>query len=223
MPIPPFQTLMLPLLELLRDGQDHRFADLVPVLENQCGLSETEREEMIPSGRMPTFRSRMHWAATYMVAAGLVSRPRRGWLRIETRGEDTLTQQPPRIDIRYLDQYPEFRTFRYGSVSKQSEKPQPESDESLLIIDNQLTPEESLENNYRTLRQQLAEELLEKLKLGSPQFFEQVVVDLLVAMGYGGSRPSVAKAVGKSGDEGIDGVINEDKLGLDVVYIQAKR
>lgn len=212
---------MLPLLSLLDDGQQHKFADLVPVLEGHSELSDSERAEMLPSGRVTTFRSRMHWAATYMAHAGLLQRPHRGWLQLTERGRHVLDERPETIDNKYLNQFREFRDFRRRSGVKLPEKNEPIGPVVQKI--EQLSPVDSLVASYRTLRAQLADDLLQRLRTGSPSFFEQVVVDLLVAMGYGGSRPSVAKAIGKSGDEGIDGIINEDKLGLDVVYIQAKR
>lgn len=223
MPIPTYEELMLPLLSLLADGKQHQFANLVPTLETRFDLSESERTELLPSGRVSKFRSRLHWAATYMAASGLVDRPQRGWLQVTPRGIAVLNEKPTKIDNSFLNRYPEFRAFRERSRKKPKDSAAGSDTTALWPTDSQLSPEEALETSYLAIRQQLAEELLTKLQEGSPQFFEKVVVDLLVAMGYGGSKPSVAKAVGRSGDEGIDGVINEDKLGLDVVYIQAKR
>ncbi|CAN5518340.1 restriction endonuclease [soil metagenome] len=221
MPIPKYETVMLPLLRMLEDGTARKFGDLVLVLEDQFNLDQTEREQMLPRGRITTFRSRIHWAATYMAQAGIVQRPQRGWLQITQRGTDVLARQPQNIDNEFLNQFPEFRDFRarsgvnVSSAGAVLETPRSSS--------NELSPEETLESSYQTLRLQLADDLLDRLRNGSPRFFEQVVVDLLVAMGYGGSRPGVAQAIGRTGDGGIDGVINEDKLGLDVVYVQAKR
>jgi restriction system protein len=221
MAIPTYETIMLPLLSELADGETRTFGELVPVLESHFLLTESERTEMLPSGRITTFRSRMHWAATYMVHACLLERPQRGRLRLTERGRAVLAGHPAEIDNDFLNQFPEFVEWRAKSgVKPPTLAP---SNKAAGVGPGELTPEEILESSYQTLRLQLADELLEKLKNSSPAFFEQVVVDLLVAMGYGGSRPGVAQAIGKSGDGGIDGVIKEDKLGLDVVYIQAKR
>jgi restriction system protein len=219
--IPKYETVMLPWLQLLHDGSEHKFADLVPVLGSQFDLTSEELEQMLPSGRVTTFRSRVHWAATYMAQAGLIRRPQRGWLQLTDRGKDVLAGHPQSIDNGFLNRYPEFREFR----ARSSVKPENGGEVSQIVapVGVELSPEESLEQSYRTLRLQLAGDLLEKLRTGSSGFFEQVVVDLLVAMGYGGSRPGVAEAIGKSGDGGIDGIIREDKLGLDVVCAQAKR
>lgn len=223
MAIPKYETLMLPLLRLLSDDQPHKISDLASVLENEFDLSESERLEMLPSGRVTTFRSRVHWAATYMSQAGLVQRPKRGWIEITQNGKHVLDENPLSLNTKYLERFPAFIDFRTRSGIKDTSPATQNGVPSAIAAEDPMTPEESLEASYQSITQQLADELLEKLKQGSPRFFERVVVDLLVAMGYGGSKPSVAKAVGKSGDEGIDGVINEDKLGLDVVYIQAKR
>ncbi len=219
MPIPKYETVMLPLLQLLSDGQTRKFGEVVPVLEDEFGLTQEEREQLIPSGRMTTFRSRVHWAAFYITRAELLERPQRGFLRITDRGRAVLAGNPAFLDNEFLNQYEEFRAFRERSGVK-ARLPEGTTE---LSSDSELSPEENLEMSYQTLRIQLADDLLIRLRNGSPKFFEQVVVDLLVAMGYGGSRGGVAKAIGRSGDEGIDGIINEDKLGLDVVYVQAKR
>lgn len=212
---------MLPLLQRLSDGHARKFGDLVLPLEDHFQLSESERAEMLPSGRITTFRSRMHWAATYMAHAEVVKRPNRGWLQITARGRDLLQKNLEDIDNEVLNQFSEFREWREKSGVKLAPSLTSLA-KSPGALPN-LTPEETLETSYQALRRQLAIDLLDKLKESPPAFFEQVVVDLLVAMGYGGSRPGVAMAIGKSGDGGIDGVIKEDKLGLDAVYIQAKR
>jgi restriction system protein len=220
-PVPKYETVMLPLLQLLDDGSARKFGELVPILEDDFKLTQSERDEMLPSGRITTFRSRMHWAATYLVHAGVLKRPQRGWLQLTPRGTDVLASSPQEISNEFLNQFAEFREWRAKSGVN---PPSPDNAKVPAIAGpSELSPEETLESSYQVLRLQLADELLEKLLNASPKFFEQVVVDLLVAMGYGGSRYGVATAIGKSGDEGVDGLIKEDKLGLDVVYIQAKR
>ncbi len=221
MTIPSYETIMLPLLTQVADGDTHTFADLVPKLEAYFQLTDSEKSEMLSSGRITTFRSRMHWASTYMAHAGLVERPERGKLRLTDLGKMVLTAHPATINNNFLNQFPAFVEWRAKSGVK------PPTTNSVVVptigAQNEMTPEEVLEQSHQTLRLQLANDLLDRLRESSPTFFEQVVVDLLVAMGYGGSRSGVATAIGKSGDGGIDGVINEDKLGLDVVYVQAKR
>mgnify|MGYP000060398110 CR=1 FL=1 len=216
MPIPDYQSLMLPLLELLADGQEHSLRDVTAALEDRFGLSEAERKALLPSGQQPVFRNRVGWAKTYLKKAGLLETPRRGWLRITSRGAQVLNQSPERIDVRFLDQFEEFRDFRaLRHGAKLLEASASETDEE--------TPEELLAQAYEKLRQSLSAELLDQVKRVSPAFFERLVLQLLVRMGYGGTYEEAAKAVGRSGDEGFDGIINEDRLGLDVVYVQAKR
>lgn len=212
---------MLPLLQLLSGGEERRFGDLVPILEEQFQLDSDERSQMLPSGRITTFRSRLHWAATYLAHSEILVRPARGWLQITQRGSRVLVDQPKNIDVSFLNQFPEFVQWRAKSGANVERISKNASTKS--VSSSALSPEEALESSYRTLRDQLAEDLLLALKSVTPKFFEHIVIDLLVAMGYGGSRLGVAEAIGMSGDGGIDGVINEDKLGLDVVYVQAKR
>ncbi len=216
MAVPDYQSLMLPLLRLAADGKDHALRDAIEKLAEQFRLSPEDREEMLPSGTQRKFDNRVGWARTYMQKAGLLDRPRRGYLRITERGRDVLLTEPERIDVDFLKQYPEFLAFQTAS------RPEPlETAASTKQTDQ--TPEELLESSYQELRDNLAQKLLEKTKNCSPEFFEQLVVDLLVAMGYGGSRKDAGKSVGRTGDGGVDGVINEDRLGLDVIYVQAKR
>jgi restriction system protein len=175
---------------------------------------------MLPSGVQPTFVNRVGWAATYMKKAGLLETTRRGFYQITDRGRDLLEKQPKTINVELLRQYPEFMEFEKPKGTRSSNKA---SKQKALSETSAATPLEQLEAAYENLRDKLADELLAKLKKVSPAFFEKVVVELLVKMGYGGSRADAGKAIGKSGDGGIDGIIKEDKLGLDVVYIQAKR
>jgi restriction system protein len=214
MPIPDYQECMLPVLELLADGQDHRLRDLTKAVADRFKLSDAERSEMLPSGQQTVISNRVAWAKTYLKKAGLLANPVRGTVRITDEGKMVLAQKPAKIDNDFLRKYASFADF-YKKTS-----PVEAEDEHLDVA---ATPEESLETAYGILHDTLADELLDKVKSCSPQFFERLVVELLVAMGYGGSLVDAGQAIGRSGDGGIDGIIKEDKLGLDVVCIQAKR
>ncbi len=215
MAVPGFQELMLPLLRIAGDGDEHSLSELIDTLAVEFGLTDADRNELLPSGRQAKFDNRVGWARTHLGKAGLLESTGRGRFRITDRGIDVLNSNPPEIDIRLLSQFPEFIEFR--RLSRSGNRTVEESEGP-----NQ-TPEEILESSYQSLRSALAETLLQRIKACSPRFFERLVVDLLVAMGYGGSRKDAGQAVGQSGDGGIDGTIKEDRLGLDVVYIQAKR
>jgi len=219
MAIPDFQTLMLPLLSTAADGEEHSHTEIIETLATQCQLTDEERDEMLLSGRQTRFDNRVRWARAHLGMAGLIEASGRGKFRITARGVEVFKNPPGRIDRRFLRQFPEYQQNVAGnrSNSKQMNK------EEELEEEIKQTPEEILESSYQSLRRELAEELLERIKQNSSRFFERLVVDLLVTMGYGGSRKDAGEAVGRSGDEGIDGIIKEDKLGLDVVYIQAKR
>jgi restriction system protein len=216
MAVPDYQTIMLPLLRLAADQQEHSFSQAIQTLAAQFHLNEAERKELLPSGRQPAFDNRVGWARTYMVKAGLLKAPKRGYFQITQRGLDVLKQNPTEISVAFLKQFPEFVEF-------QAPKTKEPSKSTVLTEDETKTPEEILESAYQRLRQGLAQDLLQAVKDCSPGFFEQLVVDLLVGMGYGGTRKDAGQAIGKSGDGGIDGIIKEDRLGLDIVYIQAKR
>lgn len=219
MAIPDFQSLMLPLLRCVEANKAEISTPLaVEALAAQLRLTDEERSELLPSGLQGTFTNRVGWAATYMKKAVLLESTRRGYYRITQRGKDLLSEKPALINIKLLERYPEFGLFKQLKGTRPIGKPQPEQP-----ILGSATPLEALENAYENLRDELRKELLTTLKKTTPSFFERVVVDLLVKMGYGGSRTDAGKAIGRSGDEGIDGIIKEDKLGLDVVYIQAKR
>lgn len=216
MPIPDYQTLMLPLLKLVSDGSEHKFGDVVETLSDQFRLSEEEKNELLPSGQSFTFGSRVSWARTYLKKAGLLDSPRRAIVTITKRGKDIIDQNPPQINVRFLKQFPEFVEFQ---------TPKRENTIDAEIVDETIpqTPEETLEGSYQSIRKSLAQDLLNKVIALSPAFFERLVVELLVKMGYGGSIKDAGRAIGKSGDEGIDGTIKEDRLGLDIIYIQAKK
>jgi len=216
--IPDYQTVMLPLLRLAADGEEHSLREAIESLADEFDLSEQERKELLPSGSQATFDNRVGWARTYMKKAGLVDSPRRGHFRITARGLEALQENPKTINVKFLERYPEFREFRTRSTPKA-----PKGGGVKGEVPPDQTPVEAIETAYETIRTGLVGELLEQIMLCSPDFFERLVVDLLVRMGYGGTRKDAGRAVGKSGDEGIDGIINEDRLGLEVVYIQAKR
>ncbi len=217
MPIPDFQSIMQPLLDAHRDGEEHINRELVVSLADHFDLAEDERREMLPSGRAKLFDNRVGWAKTHMTKAGLLFSPRRAISIITDRGRAVLRDHPERIDLPILDQFEEHRKFRNRrGTPKAREQPGEE------VAETQ-TPEELLENAYQEVRQQIEEELLSQIMASSPDFLEQVVVDLVVRMGYGGSRKDAGEALGRSGDEGIDGIIKEDPLGLDIIYLQAKR
>jgi restriction system protein len=216
MAIPDFQTLMLPLLRHAADGQEHRVRDLIDQLADEFSLTEAERMELLPSGQQPVFDNRVGWARTYLKKAGLLESPRRGWMQITQRGLDVLKQRPEHITVSLLEQFEEFRAFR---AQRTSIAPMNDA----MLPDDTASPEELLERAYETLKQNLLAELLEQVKHASPAFFERLVVELLVRMGYGGSFQEAARTIGRSGDEGTDGIIKEDRLGFDVVYVQAKR
>jgi len=214
--IPDFQTLMLPLLEVAADGAEHRVRDLESGIAARFDLSASEREQLLPSGRQTILDNRLQWAKSHLKQAGLVEPTGRGLFRVTDRGTATLGEQLSRVDMAYLMRFPEYREFRERNRS--SEKELPSAD-----VVQTATPEEILESTWRQLQQQVADDLLERILQSPSAFFERLVVDLLVAMGYGGSRADAGRSVGRSGDGGIDGIINEDPLGLDTVYIQAKR
>src|SRR5579859_2954456 len=221
MAVPDYQSVMLPLLHFAEERKaEVSTDDAVEALATRLGLMDDDLKEMLPSGVQRTFVNRVGWAATYMKKAGLLEPTRRGYYQITPRGLELLKKNPKTINVKLLKQYPEFLEFQKLKGTRSTEKSNISKDS--LDVES-ATPSEALENAYKNLRDELVEELLAKLKKASPSFFEQIVVDLLVKMGYGGSRADAGKAIGKSGDGGIDGIIKEDKLGLDFVYIQAKR
>lgn len=221
MAVPDYQSLMLPLLKFVgKKGEETSTSEAVEFLASELNLTEGDIKELLPSGIQSAFVNRVGWASTYMKKAGLLESTRRGFYRITNRGKELLEKQPKSIDVKLLKQYPEFLEFQQLKGTRSGGKPT----NSREATENSIsTPSEALESAYENLRDELADELLSRLKQTTPAFFERVVVELLVKMGYGGSRADAGKAIGKSGDGGIDGIIKEDKLGLDVVYIQAKR
>ncbi len=217
MPIPSYQMAMLPLLKLTTDREEHKMNELTEILAKEFQLTDEERKELLPSGQTFIFGSRVGWARTYLKKAGLLDSKKRATVQITQRGLDVLKQDPKFIDVNLLRQFPEFLEFQ------NTKKEEGEIVQTIIELDNNKTPEETLEDAYQNIRKSLAEELRTKIIELPPSFFEKLVVELLVKMGYGGSIKDAGKAIGKSGDEGIDGTIKEDKLGLDIIYIQAKR
>jgi restriction system protein len=212
MAIPDYQSLMLPLLKFLSDKEEHKTREAVEKLSDEFNLSEEEKQELLPSGQQPIIDNRVGWARTYMLKAGLLSAPRRGYITITDKGLDVLKQNPEKINVKFLEQFPDFIEFR--TIKKETSKDTTKEDEDLEDV----TPDELMEKGYNSIAASLVQELLEKLRTVDPYFFEQIVADLLSAMGYGKSY--VTK---KSSDGGIDGEVNQDKLGLDKIFFQAKR
>jgi len=219
MPLPDYQTIMLPLLEFSKDGNEHTSKEAVETLSHYFNLTDEEKTALLPSGTQAIFNNRVGWATTYLKKAGLIESNKRAVFRITARGKEVLFNGPKTIDVAFLNQFQEFIDFRLASSSP--EKANNNSSDNIEVLDK--TPEEVLDDAYQKIRQALAQELLIKIKSLPPSFFEKLVVELLVKMGYGGSIKDAGKAMGKTGDEGIDGIIKEDRLGLDVIYIQAKR
>ena len=217
MPIPDFQSLMRPLLNCASDGKEHALREVIERLAVQCGLTDVERKQLLPSGNQEVFVNRVAWAKTHLKMAGLLDSPKRGYLNITPLGLNVLTEFPERIDLKVLRQQPGYLEARGGTKSETQNK------SSSQDVEASQTPEEQIELAFLALRSSLGSEILSKLRASSPSFFENLVVELLVAMGYGGTRKDAGQAIGRSGDEGIDGIIKEDRLGLDTIYIQAKR
>jgi restriction system protein len=215
MAVPDFQSFFRPLLEIAADGNEHTIREAREIISKVFELSPIDLEEKLPSGTQTTFENRVFWAKSYFVQAKVLESPRRGSFKITDRGRDLLKQGHKRIDIRILNQYPEFIEF-HTAKKKIQEEPEKQ-------VNQFETPEELLQKSYLSIRSELGANLLDRIKNNSPRFFEHLVVDLMVAMGYGGTREDASESIGKTGDEGIDGIIKEDRLGLDVIYLQAKR
>ena len=218
MSIPDYQAIMLPFLQFAGDKQEHSLRDAITHLTETFNLTDEEVKELLPSGKQTRFINRIGWTRTHLKKAGLIKYSRRGVFQITERGINLLADNPLELSASYLKKYDEYLAFCYpkndsGSTDYQDDNDYQSSD----------TPEEALENAHQQLQKALSIEILENIKQCSPNFFESLVLDLLVSMGYGGSRKEAGQAVGKSGDEGIDGIIKEDRLGLDAIYIQAKR
>lgn len=221
MTIPDYQTIMLPLLKFLADKKEHSITECVSHVSKTFGLSAEETSRLLPSGNQTYIKNRTSWARTYMSKAGLVEVAKRGFIRITDDGQALLLKNLDKITNKVLSKYPSFQEFKKRSnLNASTTNNDNHSDENAL---EEITPEETIENAFLQIKNNLATEILEKIKNAQPDFLERIVVDLLLKMGYGGSRKDAGQAIGATGDEGVDGVISEDKLGLDNVYIQAKR
>lgn len=216
MPIPDFQSWFLPFLKEFSDGETKHIRPIYDILAEKLSLTEEERAEKLTSGKSQVYKNRIGWARTYLSKAGLIESPQRGHWKITNRGLQLLATNPSSLRVKDLKQFPEFIEFH-------TQKPTQEKTDSDLMEENPSTPEETFEAAFNDIKQSTTDEILSLVKKGSPDFFEELVVKLLIAMGYGGAVEDAGRVVGKSGDGGIDGVIAEDPLGLDSIYIQAKR
>ena len=219
MAVPDFQSLMLPMLKFASDGKEHTMQEARDGLAKALGLSQSDLDERLPSGRQTTFANRIAWAKVYLAQAGILESPKRGKFHISERGRQILSEGLGRIDIKYLERFVEFQEFRQAGSKNRIEKVTHVDDKEIRYT----TPEETLEQAYQQIRDEVANQLLHLIKNNTPEFFEKLVVNLIVSMGYGGSVKEAGKATRKTADEGIDGVIKEDRLGLDAIYLQAKR
>ncbi len=219
MPIPDFQSVMRPVLEVVQDDKPHPLAEVRQRVSDVFGLSEAERRERLTSGKQTVINNRVGWARTYLNKAGLLTIPERGMVQITERGKDAIANGPDRISIAWLKKFPEFAEFH-------THKPQPQQTDGVVEptpTSDETTPDEQLDAAYQSLKEGLADELLSTVRNATSVFFEKLVVDLMISMGYGGSRKEAGQATQATNDDGIDGIIKEDKLGLDVIYLQAKR
>lgn len=214
--IPDYQTLMRPVLETTKDGEIHT-RDIILRLAEKYKLTDEELNELLPSGKQTRFSNRVGWARAYLKQAMLVKATRRGYIEITERGKEVLNDSQAEINARYLRQFEEFESFRARTKSDD------DTEEQDTSFDESITPDETLRKTYTKLNNTLAAELLEQVRNASPAFFERMLVELLVAMGYGGSNENAGRALGQAGDDGVDGVIDQDPLGVDQIYIQAKR
>ena len=219
MAIPDFQTVMRPVLQSVGDGETRSLADVREIVKDAFGLTDEERRERLPSGTQTVINNRVGWARTYLNKAGLLTIPQRGMVQITERGQDVLQNGPERISVAWLKQFPEFQDFH-------TQKPNAEvsvTAQPVITTVSDETPDEQLAAAHLSLMESLADEVLGTVRNASPAFFEKLVVDLMISMGYGGSRKEAGQATQATNDDGIDGIIKEDKLGLDTIYLQAKR
>jgi restriction system protein len=221
MPVPGFESFMLPLLRALEDGADHPVSEVRERIAHEMALTEKDRAELLPSGKQAIFDNRLGWAKTYVEKAGLMATVKRGVYRITDDGRRLLAQKPDAVNKQVLLKFDKFRTFVQQRQDDQSSM----ADDAVAATDPSVTPEETLEKSYQAIRKKVEADLLDAVRQASPQFFEKLVVELLVKMGYGGTLEDAGRAlaVGRSHDGGIDGIIKEDHLGLDAIYVQAKR
>jgi hypothetical protein len=209
MPVPAFETILLPLLQLAGDGKIRSIAEARPPLATHFNLTQAELEERLPSGKITRWHSRIGWASFYLMKAGLIEKPKRGYFVITGRGRELLAEKPTMLDIDYLRRFPEFIDF----LDEAGTSPEP-AEPAMRAGEATVAPDEAIDRAFQVLRSALASELLETIKAASPAFFEKLVVELLLKMGYGGTQAEAGRAIGQSGDEGIDGIINEDRLGF---------
>jgi len=219
MPVPDYQSLMIHVLSAAAGGEV-RIGETVERLADKLSLEPEERAELLPSGKQTLFANRVHWAKTYLSKAGLLELPRRGYFRITDRGRQVLCSHPQRIDNTFLNQFPEFRQFKEKSTQGSGQE---QSDAEAVFEKTHETPDEVMRTAHKQIESALAQDLLDRIHTSPPAFFERLILGLLLRMGYGGSTTDAGRALGKSGDDGVDGVIDQDALGLDRVYIQAKR
>ena len=218
MAIPDYQTFMLPVIKYISDGNEHTLRETISALSDEFGLTDEERKLLLPSGTQPVINNRVAWAVTYLRQAGLLENLKRGVFKISERGRRILADHPDRIDNSVLERFDEFQEFKNRSKKDKDTTIKTGGDSQ-----DETNPEETLETAFQELQDGLVMEVLDSIKQCPPEFFEQLVIDVLIKMGYGGSRREAGAALGRSGDEGIDGIIKEDKLGLGIIYIQAKR
>jgi len=216
MSVPDFQSFFKPILDIASDEKEHSLSEAREQVSSIFNLNDEDLSELLPSRNQTKYDNRVSWAISYLVQAKILRRPRRGFFQITDRGIELHSKSYKRIDVKILNKYPEFVEFHQAT-----RKNKPDVTDIDLKISQ--TPEELLQEAYHNIRNDLANEILNKIKENSPKFFERLVIDLMVTMGYGGSRIDAGKSIGQSGDEGIDGIIKEDRLGLDVIYLQAKR
>ena len=220
--LPDYQTLMLPVLKSLADGKERHIREITDLMAHEFQMTEEELSKLQPSGGVTVFADRVHWAVSYLKQAALLERSRRGFYKSTQAGQALLAKDLSRIDVKLLMTIDAFAKAHYKGQPSKADPVEPASTEEATLLQTQ-TPEDLIENAFSEYQKTLADEVLERIRNVTPVFFERLVVELLVKMGYGGSIKDAGKAIGRTGDEGIDGIIKEDKLGLDVIYIQAKR
>ena len=220
MAIPDYQSIMLPLLVHLGDSEIKSTQETIDELAKEFNLNDLEKKELLPSGQQPIFTNRIAWAKTYLKKSGLIESPKRGYYKITKRGLEVIRKKPDKIDNHFLTQFDDFNKFIESRKTKDIEL---SKESSTNELSSEKTPEELIETGYQKIRNDLGLELLSNIKECSPSFFEKLVIDLLIKMGYGGSKSEAGRTIGQTGDGGIDGIIKEDRLGLDIIYIQAKR
>jgi restriction system protein len=220
MSVPDYQSLMLPVLSVCPPNGEIYIGAVVDRLAEQLGLTPEDRAELLPSGKQTLFSNRVHWSKTYLNKAGLIESTRRGHFKITARGQQVIDSHPKRIDNLFLSQFDEFRQFRERSSQGTAEGQNPSTP---AFVTSTETPDEIMRIAHRQIEASLAQELLDRIRVAPADFFERLIVRLLLSMGYGGSVAEAGRALGRSGDDGVDGVMDQDALGLDRVYIQAKR